>query len=1223
MPQDDPLVPFYDPHFPGGGVVPVTNNDGADNNSVVDGNAAGRVNDGLDPEEQEIKRELEEFIAEKKREIADAQAEIDEIKDFLEGETDPTQIEALTDDLRHAEADQLQSTIDLMVAEQAGVIDSFEAVRNDTILYWSGIIPNWDEMSGQHRFNSTILEGGAYLRGYGIYTSTAEQLLDFLSPNKAGQLGGLAGEGLKKALGRYWRRRLLRQLREGRKRAQERIKRRASRKRRGRSCRNTGNPTYVVTGSPVAVETVFSIPGRIPFSLDSVFDGQSGTMGPLGRNRLSALDAVITREEDGRLKYLDDELDPVFFDQPSPNPGAVTEGDTLRYMTLKLLPMRGFAMVEEGLTQLFQKYKDGAWRLVGIENKNEERIVLRRDAEGLLERIDHPEGLSVHFDNDIARGLRLAAHLVAPDGQRKAIARYEYDDRSNLVRLEAPYATTLTYKYDGKNRLIDTIKDHGYRSSRSYDDENRVVGTVTNGPYNGDRFEYDDINRITTYFPGGDPEKLQKFYIDDMKNVRAEANALGHFKRTLFDETGNVAAEVDAEGNATRYTYDVRGNVKSVTDPAGRENTYYWTASGKLEIAIDNDASSWDYEYDERENLVAVQDPLGHRTDIVNNHLGQPLRIMRHDGLLEVREYDDYGRLVELIDYRGAKTEFTYDSFNRVILICDPSGAETRLDYTDQRGFDFYKPSRLTRPDGAAISVSASAGETKVTDAEGRTTTYSFGFGPNNLLTRVKDARGGAVRFHYDGLERLVRIENQKGLFWTFERDAAGRVIRETDFDDRSISYAYDAADRVIEREEPDGVIMRYTYDPSGLITEEALVEPNADDPRNPLISSTRYEYDLTGLLESVENAEARIVFDRDKMGRIISERITGPVIGSRRIDSAYDCCGNRTERKVGPWLRPYQIASLGETIGDTGPIIPPPGTRLSEMVYDPLGALKSLAISGMKTLTISRDAMGREVRRDGTKGFVLEQSFDAMGQLTQQRAGKSGPALPVQPMAGALPEMVERAYGWSRAYEPVSIADHFGERRHVHDQNGQLTETRFGDGHAERFEYDAALNLLGSEGAGPDGISKMPVRRSAAGPPLVLTPWQISSGGRVRQAHGPRGERIGLTYDQRGRVSERIVERSGFRSQRWRYRWDGRDRLVGCTTPDGSVWAYGYDAFGRRLWKRQVSGAEVSRGRRAPDMAYLWDGDLLAQEVPLGASGPDWEKAVTWHYEPESFRPL
>ncbi len=149
-------------------------------------------------------------------------------------------------------------------------------------------------------------------------------------------------------------------------------------------------------------------------------------------------------------------------------------------------------------------------------------------------------------------------------------------------------------------------------------------------------------------------------------------------------------------------------------------------------------------------------------------------------------------------------------------------------------------------------------------------------------------------------------------------------------------------------------------------------------------------------------------------------------------------------------------------------------------------------------------------------------------------------------------------------------------------------------------------------------GRGALPGASPEPAPDTRLRFWHGSAGGRVSEAWGPQGERVTYRHDGLGRVVERRLERDGFRPLTWSYGWDGRDRLVSCETPTGEVWSYGYDPFGRRLWKRRSTAEGVS------GTAYGWDGDLLSAEAPLRADGSaEWGSATVWHYEPGTFRPV
>ncbi|WP_454815031.1 RHS repeat-associated core domain-containing protein [Labrys neptuniae] len=1014
------------------------------------------------------------------------------------------------------------------------------------------------------------------------------------------------------------------------------------------------NPVRVSSGKPIETDPAFFILGTFSLDLGSVYSGDNGASGPLGQGRTSMIDATIIRLVDGRLQLLDEDLFPVHFDQPRPDPGKWEGGDTTRGLEIAAGPKRSLIVKEEHTKRYFRKFEDGIWRLAVIENRAGSRITLRRSEQGVLESLDHPDGLCVEFDNDPS-GLRLAAHLVGSNGERRTVLRYSYDGARNLIVAEAPYGGSMQYRYDDRGRLIETRKGHGYQSRRDYDDMGRVIALHTNGPYDGSRFEYDDELDITTFYPNGNPDQLEKFYLDAYdRAVVTEANALGYFKRREFDAAGYLTAEIDAEGNRTEFSFDRRGNVRSIRDGEGRETFYYWGPGTELDMLVDGEGKAWNYEYGTNGALTAVTDPLGTRTEIIANDAGQPIKIMRADGLMETRDYDQHHRLIAIRDFRGELTQFDYDAFGRLTSVADALGQTTLYVYEDGSGLDFWEPSRITRPDGVSVVATVAAGQAErlVTDGEGRQTIYRYGFGPNNILTEMEDASGGILRFGYDGLERLVRVENQLGRIWTFERDAAGRVIREEDFDGLVIDYTYDKADRLIETRHADEARLLYSYDKAGLLVREEAYGPGRIPGKDEPEEITRFWHDGRGLLVKAENKAALIEYERDAMGRVTAETVNG-----RRVESAYDCCGNRIERRI--------------------------GGRMVASSYDPLGALQSVTIGAHLPLVFERDALGQELSRATSTGFAVNQRYDAVGQLRAQHIGPVarpfGAALDMKGKHLASASrgigggaMVERVYAWDKAFAPTAIKDGiWGGLGYDYDINGQIIRTRFGDGHTERFDYDAALNTIGygegpTEGGG--GIGPAIAGAAYSTYDTNLQNWSLSAGGRVKQASGPHGERIKLDHDGRGRVIERRVERNGFRPKVWRYEWDAKDRLVRCITPEREAWRYGYDPFGRRVWKvRELTSAEakshavrfphlidpqhvmpdyasqllpvvsdqrrgVSGGRDedggegAPvvGVAYGWDGDVISEEAPLWLDGSvDWGRATRWYYEPGGFRPM
>jgi RHS repeat-associated protein len=139
--------------------------------------------------------------------------------------------------------------------------------------------------------------------------------------------------------------------------------------------------------------------------------------------------------------------------------------------------------------------------------------------------------------------------------------------------------------------------------------------------------------------------------------------------------------------------------------------------------------------------------------------------------------------------------------------------------------------------------------------------------------------------------------------------------------------------------------------------------------------------------------------------------------------------------------------------------------------------------------------------------------------------------------------------------------------------------------------------------------------------------------------------------YDPRGRTVRKVEQADGFRPKEWRYEWDDFDRLRQVKTPEGSLWQYRYDAFGRRVEKRclnpqSLQGAGRGPHRRTKDRVLgqphrtrsLWQGSQIVEQWrSFKSTDPDnareekeeKEKEVVqidrWHYElgGQSFKPL
>ena len=682
---------------------------------------------------------------------------------------------------------------------------------------------------------------------------------------------------------------------------------------------------------------------------------------------------------------------------------------------------------------------------------------------------------------------------------------------------------------------------------------------------------------------------------------------------TIPDAAGFETAVTDANGNTTTKAYDIRGNVARLTDAEGRATTYAWGPHGDLSMVIDGAGKIRRWDNDLGGNTLAETCAEGHTTRYVRDERGRLIRTIFPDGAEESRAYDAHGRLVAITDARGGVTRFSHDPFGRVVAQTDALGHVTSFEYQAGAG-GFSTPTATIRPDGVRLqrAFTEDGVLASVSDGEGRTWRYTYG--AFDVLLAIQDPGGGKLSFGYDGEGRVVAVTNQTGVIYYLIRDEAGRVIAEEDFDGRRTEHTRDPAGRVIETKKPDGVRLAFCYDKTDRLASVKSYAAEASTTDAPL-DETYYWYDRRGLLIKASNLAALVEFERDGNGRIIRETTNGRSIGSK-----LDARGNRIERRIGHWSGDAQDLAEG----------------LVQIARDPLGMVAAITIDDHAPLTFTRDALGRETSRASAKGFRLDQSWDAVGQLMHQRV-RAGVA--------------ERHYTWDKANAPTAIEDAiWGTTLFEYDVNCQVVKAEFGDGFSESFSYDPAKNVAGVALQGPGldpNVSK-------------LFDWRSTPGGVARLARGPNGESITLTQDACGRLVKRRVERKGFRPKTWEYHWDSHDRLVRCDNADDEIWFYRYDPFGRRLtkvrkladkelawtaqkysalvpaaarqatkiwtWPEPPFGAGGAVDRRPPVVGTLftWDGNVVAEQASLRLDGStDWADATRWHFEPESFRSL
>lgn len=503
------------------------------------------------------------------------------------------------------------------------------------------------------------------------------------------------------------------------------------------------NPVALPDGALKQFYDEFRIPGTLPLDLTRAYNQSIDVPSPLGPGNITEIDLTITDSKtDDCYDLMTLDGIAVQFDRPPPQLFSRSFNAGFKHLSLEPLSRGGLKLNDRKVSRIFKRYPGRVWRIVQIEDMNGNRADLIRDAQGMLTELRHPDGIRLEFLNR-DDGLRAGYDVIGIDGARIKGLRYGYQD-GRLTLVDNPFGESWRFAYDAHGNR--TLADNGAntRTRHDFDAQHRVIRVDTGGSYKQGSIAYDTGTRQVTVTHGDGPG-FEKLWFDDQGRHVMTADAAGHLSYRKFNAVHELIEEVDPNGNAKKYEYDPYGNLQSVKDEEGRESFMVWDDIGNLLSLTDNAEQSWTYGYDDRGNLEQSRNPLGHVTDFRVNDAGQITQTMRHDGLIEFREYDAHKRLTLIRDFNSAETRFDYDAFNRVTAITDPNGNATRLSY--EGGTDFHMPTRIIRPDGVETrrQMGATGRVQAITDGEGRQTSYRYG--PYNVLEGNHRPQGRQAAF--------------------------------------------------------------------------------------------------------------------------------------------------------------------------------------------------------------------------------------------------------------------------------------------------------------------------------------------------------------------------------------------------------------------------------------------------------------------------------------------
>jgi RHS repeat-associated protein len=758
------------------------------------------------------------------------------------------------------------------------------------------------------------------------------------------------------------------------------------------------------------------------------------------------------------------------------------------------------------------------------------------------------------------------------------LVHYEYDEAGDLVRVRNRRGqVTREFAYR-QHLLVRHSRPGGLVAEYEYD-HYRPTGKVIRHWANTREswsFAYHPHETVVTDGLG----RTRSYRFDDQQRLTGETDPLGGRTERVLDRYGNLLAFTDAAGRTTRYRHDARSLLTRIELPDGTATRIVQDGRvGKPALVTDAAGNITAYRYDARGNLASMTDALGHQTRYRYDEQGLPVAIVDAHGKTRTLAYNHAGQLLSYTDCSGQSSTFDYDGDGRLTATTNALGQRTGYDYEA-----LGQLAAMHYPDGSSERYEYDALGRLVahTDGAGGRTVYAFDVDGKPLIRT--NALGHTLQYRYDAARRLAQLVNENGAVSAFAYDAADRLVQEIGFDARLTRYRYDASGLAIGREEfgtVPGVVQfddhrveskittLYGRDINGRLVDRIVSQLTGAAQAEQL--HTSYGYDALGRLVQARNAQATVTLRYDALGQLLSETTTADGIATT-VCHAYDALGNR----------------IGTTLPD--------GRVLQQLFYGS-GHLHQVRLGEEVITDIERDAAHREIRR--TQGALVSQfQYDPMGRLKAQLAtlapGSNRPAL-VQQRSNlhALEQVphesatqIGRQYAYDRAGNLVTLDDQrLGRTSYTYDRIGRILSA-LQPNLAERFAFDPAHNLLDPQAS------------------------ESGSTGRIVNNRVTVYEDKRYGYDTHGNLVDKRIGRH----TQLRLKWNAEHQLVEsqvtrnaqAEAPTFQKTRYGYDPFGRRLYKRDAFG--VTR--------FVWDGNRLLSETRG-------RQVRTWVYEPDAFVPI
>ncbi len=704
--------------------------------------------------------------------------------------------------------------------------------------------------------------------------------------------------------------------------------------------------------------------------------------------------------------------------------------------------------------------------------------------------------------------------------EKGGLTRKDFDEWGNLTRVVRPDGTRVSFEYEHKfNNMTGLVDPRGFRSSFEYDSRGNLVTrreAVGTPVERTTSYAYDELGQLLTATVHGhtpDENVTTSITYTPEGNLASVMDPEGSRTEFLqYNVMGSPLAIKDARGFTWRFQYDDLGRLTSRIDPTNRVTSYAYDGANNLTGIVNATLKRFGLEYDDHNNRVASIDPFGHGVRTELSSDHLPTRVTDQEGRESLASYDNEGRLLQTVDGAGITTRFHYDESPATPV---SSHLPVRVDYpTFSKRLSYDRMERVI-------------GETDLLDEDASQSVSTVYDAAGNVVART-DPEGKITRFEYDALNRLVKVT-----------DASGGMTER----------AYDARGNLASIRDPNGGLTRIQYDRSHRPVRVI----------RPMGETTDYEYDAAGNLAQVLDSRGQMISrEYDELSRLVLMNhytVDDPVTPVKTVRFTYDDLGNLTSYSDGTTSGSYTYDDLNRKTGETvdyGPFslshsyayyanglkksFTGPEGATYHYTYDSGNRLRGIEIPGQGSITVSDYQWSRPKRVTLPGGTTVETGHDPLMRIK---------SLVVRDPAGN--SLLEHGYAYSASGNLIARTTDLGPYGYQYDRLDRLVQATQPAEPPELYTYDALGNRLTS--ADVAGV------------------WSYNANNALL-GYGS----VALEYDPNGNPTRKSVAGEIL----FQYVHDVSNQLVRVERADGSTVAqYGYDPFGRRLWK-EVSGVKT-----------------------------------------------